>query len=91
MEKKIYKIIRENYSIEQMALQTKAMSTRITNLAFAMKTMKTVTQINSKIHLKKDINEIQGGKLFNYRDFCKSHQQLCLYIENKGINKKENI
>jgi hypothetical protein len=49
MEKKIYKIIRENYSIEQMALQTKAMSTRITNLAFAMKTMKTVTHINSKI------------------------------------------
>jgi hypothetical protein len=46
IEKKVYNLIKENYSIEQMALNAKAMSSRITNLANAMRVNQTITHIN---------------------------------------------
>ena len=48
IEKNIYNVIKENSSIEKMAINSKVISTRITNLANAMRTIKTVTHINCK-------------------------------------------
>ena len=48
IEKNIYNVIKENSSIEKMAINSKVISTRITNLANSMRTIKTVTHINCK-------------------------------------------